>query len=659
MKPKSFTLRLLLIFPVLTLLLAAACGRRAPESDISALCTRWLDGADDRTLAAINRSADALTDSGFSDSVFAAYLRVFTGFPEHPAGNPDSLRLQTGVALKNFCIAARDADKNLIFAAVTDSLARIGQPYLTGECGYYLGLYRLSSHTRMSGFREMLDSLIQLPKCEDITQDMVFACAIAEFMLKADMSSELYIPMQMRAVEDYRAGARSNDDVDILSQTGYIFNRVGDYVKGERYLREAVQLAEKNPGAKREGTIYLYGNLANLYFRLGMFDKSLEFNSKAIAESRRHNFSSEVDLLRMRVNTFQETGQDDSAAIYFGIAKQALERIREPRRRGLNRDALLFTRYSIIERDDIDPDTLARAIAVFREMVADSTRRNDTLAFLLGLGLTRTGNFAEGIPLMENATRNFEEQGYGESIAWAYDFLMRSYTAAGMYDKAGRLFPRYRQIRDSLKIEENTKASIAADIRYESALKEEKNRSLEAELSLRHRSFIYLCMVAVLLTVLLGVSIFYIFQRRKSQRIERELFRRQISDMLSSQQEINGNIEAMSQELKEKGREDLTEALRDQLQPSLLSDADEKRFRQAFAALYPRFLQRLHARCPELTKSDELFCMLIMLNQSTDQIALALGILRASVNSARYRLRRKFNLAPDVDLDTFLTSGEF
>lgn len=260
---------------------------------------------------------------------------------------------------------------------------------------------------------------------------------------------------------------------------------------------------------------------------------------------------------------------------------------------------------------------------------------------------------------MENATRNFEEQGYGESIAWAYDFLMRSYTAAGMYDKAGRLFPRYRQIHDSLKIEENTKASIAADIRYESALKEEKNRSLEAELSLRHRSFIYLCMVAVLLTVLLGVSIFYIFQRRKSQRIERELFRRQISDMLSSQQEINGNIEAMSQELKEKGREDLTEALRDQLQPSLLSDADEKRFRQAFAALYPRFLQRLHARCPELTKSDELFCMLIMLNQSTDQIALALGILRASVNSARYRLRRKFNLAPDVDLDTFLTSGEF
>lgn len=187
----------------------------------------------------------------------------------------------------------------------------------------------------MSGFREMLDSLIQLPKCEDITQDMVFACAIAEFMLKADMSSELYIPMQMRAVEDYRAGARSNDDVDILSQTGYIFNRVGDYVKGERYLREAVQLAEKNPGAKREGTIYLYGNLANLYFRLGMFDKSLEFNSKAIAESRRHNFSSEVDLLRMRVNTFQETGQDDSAAIYFGIAKQALERIREPRRPSL------------------------------------------------------------------------------------------------------------------------------------------------------------------------------------------------------------------------------------------------------------------------------------------------------------------------------------
>ena len=51
--------------------------------------------------------------------------------------------------------------------------------------------------------------------------------------------------------------------------------------------------------------------------------------------------------------------------------------------------------------------------------------------------------------------------------------------------------------------------------------------------------------------------------------------------------------------------------------------------------------------------------MLIILRQSTSSIALALGILRASVNTARYRLRRKFNLPPDVDLDTFLISGEF
>ncbi len=48
--------------------------------------------------------------------------------------------------------------------------------------------------------------------------------------------------------------------------------------------------------------------------------------------------------------------------------------------------------------------------------------------------------------------------------------------------------------------------------------------------------------------------------------------------------------------------------------------------------------------------------MLIFLQRTTQEMTVFLGISRASVNTARYRLRQKFGLDKLVDLDEFLTS---
>ena len=46
--------------------------------------------------------------------------------------------------------------------------------------------------------------------------------------------------------------------------------------------------------------------------------------------------------------------------------------------------------------------------------------------------------------------------------------------------------------------------------------------------------------------------------------------------------------------------------------------------------------------------------MLIYLKQNTDEIALALGISRASVNTARSRIRKKLGLQKEDSLDEYL-----
>lgn len=88
------------------------------------------------------------------------------------------------------------------------------------------------------------------------------------------------------------------------------------------------------------------------------------------------------------------------------------------------------------------------------------------------------------------------------------------------------------------------------------------------------------------------------------------------------------------------------------LQPHLLTDTEEEQFRDSFNSLYPTALHRLRTACPKVTRSDELMCMLIVLKQTNEEIARALGISRPSVLQTRYRLRCKLNLPEGADFDT-------
>lgn len=81
-------------------------------------------------------------------------------------------------------------------------------------------------------------------------------------------------------------------------------------------------------------------------------------------------------------------------------------------------------------------------------------------------------------------------------------------------------------------------------------------------------------------------------------------------------------------------------------------------FRRTFLAVYPRFVDDLRRDYPSLTDTDMVFCMLIFLQHSTQEISASLNISRASVNSARYWLRSKLRLAKEESLDKFLQSRQ-
>lgn len=84
-------------------------------------------------------------------------------------------------------------------------------------------------------------------------------------------------------------------------------------------------------------------------------------------------------------------------------------------------------------------------------------------------------------------------------------------------------------------------------------------------------------------------------------------------------------------------------------------NTDWKVFNARFNSVNKNFYKILSENHPGLTLSDKRMCALIKLNFSSKEIASLLGISMESVNTARYRLRKKLNLHKNEDLPEFIS----
>jgi len=85
-------------------------------------------------------------------------------------------------------------------------------------------------------------------------------------------------------------------------------------------------------------------------------------------------------------------------------------------------------------------------------------------------------------------------------------------------------------------------------------------------------------------------------------------------------------------------------------------DNETQEFYHKLDTLSHSFYQKLDVNYPNLSKTDKKLCSLIRLNIDSVQIATLQNISVSSLNTHRYRLRKKMNLKKEVDLNTHLQS---
>jgi preprotein translocase subunit SecY len=73
-----------------------------------------------------------------------------------------------------------------------------------------------------------------------------------------------------------------------------------------------------------------------------------------------------------------------------------------------------------------------------------------------------------------------------------------------------------------------------------------------------------------------------------------------------------------------------------------------------FSEVHPSFFSKLKENSAELTQYDLKHCAYIRMNLSTKEIGRILNISERSVQTARYRIKKKLNLLPQEDLTDFI-----
>ena len=352
------------------------------------------------------------------------------------------------------------------------------------------------------------------------------------------------------------------------------------------------------------------------------------------------------DLWRMRGMIYEITNQLDSQLICLHRAVESCSLVENEKwRRSDLRHNRTFLAVFYLEHPEYAPDSIASARRTLERINPDFS----VSRLLIGYAYVLEGNYAKGIPMMEDAVKIFRTDNDRESLEWSLQYLARAYAKAGDR-KLIDIYPEAAALHDSIAEELRSNLLLGMDFKYRTSQLKRETAVLQSELRTRQQRTILISVIGLL--VVAGLVAFLIMRSRNHKQ-KQQLTQQNIDTLLAERIALNTKIEDLNRRQAESNANTNTS---EALPAILLEKEDEKRFRKSFNDLHPGFIDNLRKKYPDVTSGNELLCMLIALRRRNEEIALALGISRDSVATSRYRLRTRFNLPKDVDLNDFIQS---
>jgi DNA-binding CsgD family transcriptional regulator len=250
----------------------------------------------------------------------------------------------------------------------------------------------------------------------------------------------------------------------------------------------------------------------------------------------------------------------------------------------------------------------------------------------------------------------------------AYLTASQIFKALGDNDSAYYYSAKYNTLHDSLERVVYQSSISISKLRLDN----EKNRynvqNLEREkkAELQTRNLIIVSML-----LLCAIGLFIIsrqrqksklkarFQQEEKRRIEQEmeLAKAQLKMFTKSIIEKTNLIEKLESQMQNKLKTQEQQQLIEELsRQSILTEEDWLNFKALFEKLYAGFFEKINKHVTNITQAEQRMAALTLLHLTTKQMAAVLGISPNSVIKAKQRMRQRFNLQNDHEVESFIVS---
>ena len=244
-----------------------------------------------------------------------------------------------------------------------------------------------------------------------------------------------------------------------------------------------------------------------------------------------------------------------------------------------------------------------------------------------------------------------------------------------------RLFQsEYERNTDSIRAHDIPKARAREEILRQN----DRIRILEKDARIK-TTYLYLALLSIALIVFVGLTIiYYLRQRYRIRDIENKQLRENLRQealiysmnrknfeddlqqkaceissntlLLANKNEVLQQISDLTRRFSDEGSvpREYVKQVNAIIAGSLDNDDEWSRFKLHFDSVHPHFFVRLKELCPDLTENDLRLCAYISIGMRAKQIAEMLNVSPDSINSNRYRLRKKFGLLRGQSLDDYI-----
>ena len=294
-------------------------------------------------------------------------------------------------------------------------------------------------------------------------------------------------------------------------------------------------------------------------------------------------------------------------------------------------------------------------------------------------------NYEKAIEVFRIICDSTEKFKMFEICQQSYYQISQCYALTGNYEKAYQSFNKYDIYYDSAYnvYQERKTNELRNNYTLFLNIKDLKAKELELESKKNNelRWFIFTLTSFILSLILLTFIVLHFKnktlinnnkvtayeQQLKINKMENDLMEYQLKSNreslvnlalhLKSYIELTNPLKDELKEILSLPKEQQSEKIKNiynNLQKNIFIFSKKDNLQKQIHHIYKDFLDRLIGKHPDLTKSEKKLCAMLYMNMSSKDIAIITNTTIRSVETSRYRLRKKFNLSREDDIVGFL-----